>query len=76
MSVFALEFTQTTTDWRWPVAIDLICAECHRLCNVYEQCEIDHEPFGDQIVERRSYYVLSVCCDEDVLEVDVDEVIH
>lgn len=72
----ALEFTQTTTDWGWPVAIDLICAECHRLCNVYEQCEIDHEPFGDQIVERRAYYVLSTCCEADVLEVDVDEVIH
>jgi len=38
--------------------------------------EIDYEPHGDQIVERRSYYVLSTCCDEDVLEVEVDEVIH
>ncbi len=58
------------------MATDLICAECHRLCNVYEQCEIDHEPYGDQIVERRSYYVLSTCCEADVLEVVVDEVIH
>jgi hypothetical protein len=43
---------------------------------VFEQVEIDHEPFGDRIVERRSYYVLSVCCEADVLEAEVDRVIH
>ena len=58
------------------MATDLVCSECHCLCNVYEVCEIDHEPHGDQIVERRSYYVLSTCCEADVLEVEVDEVIH
>lgn len=58
------------------MATDLVCSECHCLCNVYEVCEIDHEPYGDRIVERRSFYVLSACCDEDVLEVEVDRVIH
>ena len=58
------------------VAIDLICAECGRLCDTFDRLEIDHEPHGDQIVERRSYYVLSMCCEADVLEVEVDEVIH
>jgi hypothetical protein len=58
------------------VAIDLICDECRQICDVFEQVEIDHEPYGDQIVERRSYYVLSTCCEADVLEVMVDKVIH
>ena len=58
------------------MATDLVCSECSRLCDVFEQVEIDHEPYGDQIVERRSYYVLSICCEADVLEVEVDRVIH
>jgi len=58
------------------VATDLICDECRQICGVFEQVEIDHEPYGDQIVERRSYYVLSTCCRADVLEVEVDRVIH
>jgi hypothetical protein len=55
---------------------EFVCTECHKICDVFDRTEIDHEPYGDQIVERISIYVLSECCEADVEELEIGPVIH
>lgn len=52
------------------------CLECGKECDTFDRLEIDHEPYGDQIVERVSTYVLSRCCAADIAEINEGEVIH
>ena len=52
------------------------CVRCKRFCGVVEEVCIDHEDYGDQRVERRSYYVYSACCLADVEPLKVEGIIH
>ena len=41
---------------------DFQCTRCGKLCDVIEDVEIDTEPYGDRMVERRTYAYYSICC--------------
>ena len=41
-----------------------------------EDVEIDMEPYGDRMVERRSYAYYSLCCGVDVDFLEAEETIH
>lgn len=58
----------TVTDFR--------CTRCGKLCDVIEDVEIDTEPYGDRMVERRTYAYYSLCCGVDVDLLEAQETIH
>lgn len=47
-----------------------ICTKCAEECDVYQEIEIDHEPYGDRMVERRSFFTVSMCCNQPVESLD------
>lgn len=57
-------------------ATDFSCSRCRKLCDVIEEIVIDLEPYGDQMVERRTYEYWSVCCRADVEFLELEETIH
>ena len=55
---------------------DFQCTRCGKLCDVIEDVEIDTEPYGDRMVERRTYAYYSICCGVDVDLLEAQETIH
>ena len=55
---------------------DFVCTRCKKLCDAIEDVEIDHEPYGDRMVERYTYAYYSVCCGVDVDFLEAEETIH
>jgi hypothetical protein len=56
--------------------IDFRCLRCGKMCDVVEEIAIDREPYGDQMVERRTYEYWSVCCRGDVEFLEIEETLH
>ena len=55
---------------------DYLCSRCKKECDILEDLDIDLEPYGDRMVERRSYTCSSACCGAEVDIVRGDETIH
>ena len=55
---------------------EYLCSSCQKECDILEDLEIDLEPYGDQVVERRTYSYVSACCGAEVDVVRGEETIH
>lgn len=55
---------------------DFLCTKCNKLCDAVEEISIDREPYGDQMVERRTYEYWSLCCRADVEFLEAEETLH
>lgn len=55
---------------------DFMCLKCQKLCDAFEDISVDLEPYGDRMVERRTYEYTSVCCGAEVEFLEADEALH
>jgi len=56
---------------------DWICPKCRKICDVYQEINIDSVPYGDRYVEMRTAsWPVSICCNVDAEEIKGSEFIH